>query len=65
MIVITLTLSFSKIRFASFAYVLIIDLARMFVFPYLVFTQNIMALKVMEENEKITTIATQDTKSSF
>jgi hypothetical protein len=37
----------------------------MFVFPYLVFTQNIMALKVMEENEKITTIATQDTKSSF
>jgi hypothetical protein len=34
----------------------------MFVFPYLVFTQNLMALKVMEENEKI---ATQDTKSSF
>jgi hypothetical protein len=24
-----------------------------------------MALKVMEENEKIITIATQDTKSSF
>jgi hypothetical protein len=65
MFVITLTLSFSKIRFASFAYVLIIDLAQMFVFPYLVFTQNIMALKVMEENEKIITIATQDTKSSF
>jgi hypothetical protein len=63
MFVITLTLSFSKIRFASFAYVLIIDLAQMIVFSYLVFTQNIMALKVMEENEKITTIDTQDTRS--
>lgn len=37
----------------------------MIVFPYLVFTQNIMALKMMEENERITTIDTQDTRSSF
>jgi hypothetical protein len=42
-----------------------IDLAQMIVFPYLVFTQNIMALKMMEENERITTIDTQDTRSSF
>jgi hypothetical protein len=63
MFVITLTLSISKIRFTSFAYVLIIDLAQMIVFSYLVFTQNIMALEVMEENEKITTIDTQDTRS--
>ncbi len=63
MFVIMLTLSFSKIRFTSFAYVLIIDLAQMIVFPYLVFTQNIMALKVMEENEKITTTDTQDNSS--
>ncbi len=35
----------------------------MIVFSYLVFTQNIMALEVMEENEKITTIDTQDTRS--
>jgi hypothetical protein len=35
----------------------------MIVFPYLVFTQNIMALKVMEENEKITTTDTQDNSS--
>lgn len=64
MFVIMLTLSFSKIRFASFAYVLIIDLAQMIVFLYLIFTQNIMALKVMEENEKNTKNDTHNTRSS-